>query len=104
VEHQLRSTNYDCVVVGACRPATLRYSKWSSTLFVGSPQVLRLPSIHGPMIAPMLPPEGWRLEAELYSSSPTRRSRGPVVDHAGQTGEAGRALRCECRDTFDNET
>jgi hypothetical protein len=68
VERQLRSTNYDCVVVEvacACRPATLHYSKSSSTLFVRLPQVRRLPSIHGPTIAPMLPPDGWRLEAGL---------------------------------------
>src|SRR4051794_32409138 len=52
----------------ACRPAIWHYSKWSSTRFVRLAQARRLPSIHGRTIAPMLPPEGWRLEAELYSS------------------------------------
>jgi hypothetical protein len=51
----------------ACRPATLNYSKSSSTLFVGLPQPRRLPSTNGPTIAPMLPPDGWRLQADLFS-------------------------------------
>ena len=60
VERQLRSTNYDCVVIGGGvrLPGTLHYSKSSSTLFVRLPQVRRLPSIHGPMIVPMPPPDG----------------------------------------------
>jgi hypothetical protein len=72
VERQVRSTNY------ACRPATLHCSKSSSTLFVRLPQARRLPSIHGPTIALMLPPDGWRLEAKLYSpasNKPVRRLR-----------------------------
>src|ERR1017187_8873150 len=61
----------------ACRPATLHYSKSSSTLFVRLPQARRLPSIHGPTIALMLPPDGWRLEAELYSPASNKTSSPP---------------------------
>ena len=80
VERQLRSTNYDCVVIGGgvrLRPATLHNSKSSSTLFVRLPQARRLPSIHGPTIALMLPPDGWRLEAELYSPASNKTSSPP---------------------------
>ena len=61
----------------ACRPATLHYWKSSSTLFVRLPQARRLRSIHGPTIAPMLPPDGWRLEAELYSPASNKTSSPP---------------------------
>ena len=40
VERQLRSTNYDCVVIGGgvrLPPRNLHYSKSSSTLFVAAP-------------------------------------------------------------------
>ena len=80
VERQLRSTNYDCVVIGGgvrLPPATLHYSKSSSTPFVRLPQARRLPSIHGPTIAPMLPPDGWRLLAELYSPASNKASSAP---------------------------
>ena len=53
------------------RPVTLHYSKSSSTLFVRLPQARRLPSIHGPTIAPMLPPDGWRLEPGCIVRRPT---------------------------------
>jgi len=61
VERQLLSTKYDCVVIGGgvrLPPATLNYSKSSSTLFVGLPRARRLRSIHGPRIAPRQPPGG----------------------------------------------
>ena len=61
VERQLRSANYDCVVIGGgvrLPPRNLHYSKSSSTLFVRLPQARRLPSIHGRTIAPMPPPDG----------------------------------------------
>ena len=67
VERQLASTTYDCVVIGAgvrLPPGALDYSKPSSTLSTRLPQARRLPSIHGPRIAPMLPPDGCRSEAE----------------------------------------
>jgi hypothetical protein len=51
----------------ACHPATLHYSKSSSTLFVRLPQARQLLSIRGPMIPPMLPPDGWRPVVGLYS-------------------------------------
>src|SRR6478672_8826613 len=51
----------------ACRPATLHYSKSSSMPFVRLLQERRLPSIHTPAIAPMLPPDGCQLEVEVYS-------------------------------------
>jgi hypothetical protein len=55
VERQLAS---------ACRPGALHYSKPSSMLSTRLPEARRLPSIHGPRIAPMLPPDGCRSEAE----------------------------------------
>ena|SRR5438477_9178401 len=61
VERQLRSMNYDCVVIGGgvrLPPRNLHYSKSSSMLFAGLPQARRLPSIHTPEIVPMLPPDG----------------------------------------------
>ena len=67
VERQLASKSYDCVAACACRPEALNYSKPSSTLFIRPPQARRLPSIHGPRIAPMPPRDGWRREAGLYS-------------------------------------
>jgi hypothetical protein len=70
VERQLRSTGYDCVVIGAgvrLPPRGLALSKPSSTQFIRLPRARRLPSIHGPTIAPMLLPEGWRLGLGLCS-------------------------------------
>ena len=52
------------------RPVTLHCSRSSSTLFVKLPQARRLPSTHGPTIASMRPPEGWRLDAGRYSPAP----------------------------------
>ena len=57
VERQLRSTNYDCVVIGGGvrlpprQPCIIRsrHQRYSSRL----PQARRLPSTHGPTIAPM---------------------------------------------------
>src|ERR1700730_11312735 len=60
-------------------PQPCIYSKSSSTLFVRLPQARRLPSIHGPTIAPMLPPDGWRLQAELYSPASNKASARPQV-------------------------
>lgn len=61
VERQLRSANYDCVVIGGgvrLPPRHLVLFESSSTLFARLPQARRLRSIHGPMIAPMPPPDG----------------------------------------------
>jgi hypothetical protein len=61
VERQLRSANYDCVVIGGgvrLPPRNLALFEVVLTLFVGLPQARRLPSIHGPTIAPMLRPGG----------------------------------------------
>ena len=62
VERQLASKSYDCVVIGAglrLPPrSALHYSKLSSTLFIRLPHTRPLPSIHGPRIAPMPPPDG----------------------------------------------
>jgi len=81
-QRQLRSTTivWSSEAACACRPATLHYSKSSSTLFVRLPQARRLPSIHGPTIALMLPPDGWRLEAELYSPASNKTALRFVPD------------------------
>ena len=66
VERQLRSTNYDCVVVGGgvrLPPRNLALFEVVINAIRQLPQARRLPSTHGPMIAPMRPPEGWRLDA-----------------------------------------
>jgi len=61
VERQLRSTNYDCVVIGG----GVRLPSRNLALFEvvinairKAAQARRLPSIHGPTIALMLPPDG----------------------------------------------
>ncbi|SPE18119.1 hypothetical protein SBA5_1350004 [Candidatus Sulfotelmatomonas gaucii] len=72
----------------ACRPAILHYSRSSSTLFVKLPQARRLPSIHGPMIAPMLPPDGWRLEAKLYSPASNKTSSRPQARRVFQLSDS----------------
>jgi hypothetical protein len=76
----------------ACRPATLHYSKSSSTLFVRLPQARRLPSIHGPTIAPMLPPDGWRLEAELYSPASNKTSSPPQASRVLRLSDSALTL------------
>ena len=71
VERHLASKGCDCVVIGA----GVRLPPWGIALFetvinavlVGLPQERRLPSIPGPMIAPMPPRDGWRLGAGPYS-------------------------------------
>ena len=91
----LASKSYDCVVVGAgvrLPPRGLHYSKPSSTLFIRLPQARRLPSIHAPMIAPMPPPDGWRLETGLNSpaSNKTRaQARTAAWNHAGVNSPRG---------------
>ena len=86
----------------ACRLATLHYSRSSSTPFVRLPRLRRLPSIRGPTIAPMLPPDGWRLEVETYSPATNKKpvrgthcdvnSRNPPEPRPGQT----RIVGCDC--------
>jgi len=45
-----------------------------------------LPSIHGPRIAPMPPPDGWRLDAGLYSPGIQQDQARPRASkmHPGQ--------------------
>ena len=72
IERHLASKSYDCVVLGGgvrLPPQNLSYSKSSSTLFVRLRQARRLPLTQDPTIAPMLPPDGWRLEAGLYRAA-----------------------------------
>jgi len=93
-QRQLRSTTivWSSEAACACRPATLHYSKSSSTLFVRLPQARRLSSIHGPTIALMLPPDGWRLEAELYSPASNKTSSPPQARRVLRLSEL-RAVR-----------
>jgi hypothetical protein len=72
VERQLRSTNYDCVVVGGGVRLPPRNLALFEVVING-----RLPSIHGPTIALMRPPGGWCLEAELYSPSSNKTASPP---------------------------
>jgi hypothetical protein len=70
VERQLSSTRYDCVVIGAgvrLPPRGLALLEAVINAVRKAAPDARLPSIRGRMIAPLLPPEGWRLEAKLYS-------------------------------------
>ena len=76
-ERLLASKSYDCVVIGGGvrLPPPGHYSKLSSTLFIRLRRARRLPSIHGPTIAPMPLPGGWRREAALCSpASKTKAS------------------------------
>ena len=84
VERQLASTSYDCVVIGAgvrLPPGALHYSKPSSTLFIGLPQARQLPSIHGPRIVPMLPPDTCRLEFGRQSRVSNKTRTRPRARH-----------------------
>ena len=45
------------------------------------------------MIAPTLPPEGWRLEPKLSSRASNKPSRGPVVDQRARSGSPGLVRR-----------
>ena len=71
VERQLASKSYDCVVIGAgvrLPPRGLALFEAVINAVHKAAPARRLPSIHGPRIAPMLPPDGWRLGAGLSSS------------------------------------
>ena len=69
VERQLASTTYDCVVIGAgVRLPPRRLALFEAVINAVhgyAPQARQSPSIHGPRIAPRLPPDGCRLEAGL---------------------------------------
>ena len=70
VQHQLGSANYDCVVIGAgVRLPSRGLARFEAVVNAvhQAAQARRLPSIRGPKIAPMRPPEGWRLDAGWYS-------------------------------------
>ena len=79
VERQLASKSHDCVVVGAgvrLPPRGLALFEAVTNAIHKAAQARRLPSIHDPTIAPMLPPDGWRLETGLYSSA-SNKTRAP---------------------------
>jgi hypothetical protein len=66
VERQLRSTNCDCVVIGGgvrLPPRNLALFEVVINAIGKAAQARQLRSIHGPTIAPMLPPDGLRLQA-----------------------------------------
>ena len=73
VERQLASKRYDCVVIGGgvrLPPRRLAYLRPSSTLSIGLLQALRLPSTRDLTIAPMLPPDGCRLDPRGKAGAP----------------------------------
>jgi len=73
VERQLASTSYDCVVIGAgvrLPPRRLAVFEAVINAVHKAAPGARLPSTHGPRIAPMLRPDGCRLEASSKGSHP----------------------------------
>jgi hypothetical protein len=80
MERQLRSTNYDCVVVGA----GVRLPTRNLALFEVVINAIRKAAPGAaiafntrPTIALMLPPDGWRLEPQRYSAASDKTSSPP---------------------------
>ena len=91
VERQLRSTNYDCVVIGG----GVRLPPRNLALFEVVINAVRK-AAPGAAIAfntrpddsAMLPPDRWRLEAELYSPASSKTSSPPQARRAPRLSDS----------------
>jgi hypothetical protein len=94
VEHQLASKSYDCVVIGAGARLPPRrlvlFEAVNNAVHKAAPGAT-IAFIHGPMIAPMLPPGAWWLETGLDGSY--WQSLCPPHTHVLSDGALGSYLR-----------